>query len=104
MEKKMPYSLYKRSYADFSAHGYDPRRKEITVTMPDYRRPNFPASWSRSGNYIMAGNGVRIIAWNTGFAENFVVEHGNGSRSFPAGLYARQNVIDYVMGIQKEVK
>ena len=103
MEKKMPYALYKKSYSDFSAHDYNAAKKEIVVDLPDYSRPAWPKSWKHSGNHFFTPNGATVSVWNRGLAENYVVETGAGfsysQKTFPAGLYSRQAVIDYCLNL-----
>lgn len=100
MQKAISYSLYKSSYSEFHAHDYDSKNKKIIVDLPDYKRPAFPKSWVRSGNSYHAPNGARIVFWNSGLSENFVIESGSGygykQHTVPAGLYAREEVIKYV--------
>lgn len=96
----MSYSLYKKSYFEFPAHDYDEGKKTIFVDLPDYKKPNFPKEWEKVGNWYQTPNNARVYFWNSGFSENFVVESGRGynskSKTFPAGLRARENVINYV--------
>ena len=98
MIAKMPYSVYKnRAYRDFRSFDYDPVKKTISVEIPDYKKPKFPADWRRHGNHYVTPNRCCVYFWNSGFAENFIVERKNGEqRSFPPSLYAREEVIKYV--------
>lgn len=100
MIKTMPYSLYKKSYDEFKADNYNASKKTIDVELPDYKKPQFPKNWEKRSNRYIAANGCIVYFWNTGLAENFLVEHGCGygkqSKSFSAGLYARENVMKFV--------
>lgn len=100
MQKRMSYSLYKKSYSDFPSSDYDSATKTILVTLPDYKKPSFPKEWRKTGNYYIVSRNTRVICWNSGYSENFVVESADGrtnkDKTFPAGLYTREKVIDYV--------
>jgi hypothetical protein len=101
MVKTIAYSLYKKSYSEFRAENYNARKKTIDVDLPDYTKPRFPSEWRRDGSRFFTPNGCTIAVWNTGLAENFLVEHGTSnfnhqSKTVPAGLYAREKVIEYV--------
>lgn len=100
MEKRIPYSLYKSGYTDFPARDYDKATKTIIVYLPEHKRPRFPADWKRDGNSYRTPNGARVYFWSSGLAENFLIESGTGyarkSKTIPAGLYAREHVLEYV--------
>ena len=98
MIKTMPYWLYKTGYTEFNADNYDSKKKTIDVELPDYKKPRFPSEWRRNGNHYYAPNGCRVTFWNTGLSENFVVDSPSRKKekTFPASLYARENVIEYV--------
>lgn len=101
MIKTMPYSLYKTGYTEFKAENYNAIKKTIDVELPDYKKPGFPKEWRRGGNNYYAPNGCVITFWNSGLAENFLVEHwvsqfNHQSKTIPAGLYAREKVMEYV--------
>ena len=49
--KRMPYSLYKQFYSQFSAEDYDQKTKTIMVDVPNIRRKSFPKEWKRIGNH-----------------------------------------------------
>lgn len=100
MIKTMPYSLYRNFYHEFPAENYNKAKKTIDVMLPDYVRPKFPKEWRKDGNHYFY-NGCTITVWNTGYAENFVVEtgstiHDHESITIPAGLYARERAITIV--------
>lgn len=101
--KKMPYSVYKSSYAEFPARDYDKKTKTILVDLPEHTRTRFPSEWERSGNCFKTPNGAKVYFWNSGYSENFLVEYKNGcireSKTIPASLYARDNVIEFVRNI-----
>lgn len=100
MIKTMPYSLYKTGYTMFKSANYNARKKTIDVELPEYVKPRFPSDWEKCGNHYKTPNGCRVYFWNSGLSENFVVEHSEGcnheSRTFPASLYVREAVINYV--------
>lgn len=101
MIKTMSYSLYKTGFSEFEANNYNANRKTVDVSLPDHKRPSFPKNWRRSGNHYYAPNGCVITFWNSGLAENFLVEHwvsqfNHHSKTISAGLYAREKVMEYV--------
>lgn len=101
MIKTMPYSLYKTGYTEFKAGNYNGGRKTIDVDLPDYKKPRFPAEWRKDGNHYYAPNGCVVTFWGAGLAENFLVErwvsqYNHSSKTFPAGLYAREKVMEFV--------
>lgn len=112
MKKTIPYSLYKASYTEYPASNYNSEKKTIEVELPDYKKPRWPKEWKRSGNHIFAPNDCVICFWGSGLAEHYEVEHWHGpkdllgftkceTRSFPAGLYSRQAVIDYISSLTR---
>ncbi len=96
MIKTIPYSLYKTGYTMFKGSNYNAAKRTIDVDLPEYAKPRFPSDWEKCGNHYKTPNGCRVYFWNSGLAENFVVEHAKGTKTFPASLYAREQVIDYV--------
>lgn len=96
MKKTLPYSLYKSFYNQFPADNYNAAKKTIEVELPEYKKPSFPKDWERFGNHYTTPNGCRVYFWNSGFAENFIIEYKGTSKTFSPGLYAREQVIDYV--------
>jgi hypothetical protein len=112
MIKTMPYWLYKSGYSMFPASNYNAGKKSIDVELPDYKKPRWPKEWERSGNHIHADNDCVICFWGSGLAEHYEVEHWHGpkdimgftkceTKTFPAGLYARQSVIDYILSLNR---
>lgn len=98
----MKYSVYKKFYNEFPSSNYNPTKKTIEVELPDYKKPTFPKTWERYGNHFTIDNVCRVYFWNTGYEENFVVEYNGSSKTFPAGLYARENVINYVNELKRK--
>lgn len=102
MIKTMPYSLYKKGYDMFPADNYNRQKKTIEVEIPEHKRPRFPSDWVRSCNHYLTPNGCDVMVWNTGLAENFLVERGGrgpyakDSKRIGPGLYSREEVIEYV--------
>lgn len=99
--KTMPYSLYKTGYSEFPAISYNKSKKTIDVDLPKYKKPSFPSDWQKSGNHYRTPNGCTVTFWNSGLAENFLVEHwvsrfNHQSKTIPASLYAREKVMEYV--------
>lgn len=101
MIKTMPYSLYKTGYTEFKAENYNASKKTIDVELPDYKKPRFPAEWRKDGNHYYAPNGCVVTFWGAGLAESFLVERwiskfNHPSKTVPAGLYAREKVMEFV--------
>lgn len=85
----------------FKAYDYDKKTKTIEVELPDYKKPQFPKTWKKSGNHYITPEGFFVYFWNSGLAENFLVEkfisrYNSVSKTVPAGLYAREDVIKFV--------
>ena len=87
----------------FKGSNYNTAKKTVDVDLPEYAKPRFPSDWEKRGNHYKTPNGCRVYVWNSGLAENFLVERSSGcfheSKTFPASLYAREQVIDYVSKI-----
>lgn len=97
MVKTIPYSLYKTGYTEFKAENYNASKKTIDVDLPDYKKPRFPSEWRRDGNHYYTPNGCAVTFWNSGLAENFLIEcHNHSAKTISAGLYAREKVMEYV--------
>lgn len=99
--KKMPYSLYKKYYNQFSASDYDSKTKTIMVDIPDVKRKPFPKEWRRSGNHYFTPGGCVISFWGSGLAENFEVTrdasyYDRRSKTICPGIDAREKVIETV--------
>lgn len=91
MKKQIPYSLYKASYNDFPASDYDAKTKTIMVDIPPIKRRSCPKSWDRVGNHYTTPGGCTVYFWNTGLAQNYMVErfitiHSILSKTIPAGI------------------
>lgn len=101
MERRMHYSLYKTGYSQFPAKDYDPVTKTIAVDLPQIKRRQWPKDWKREGNEFITPNGCRVYFWNTGLAQNYMVEWYGGpynrkSRTIPAGFDSFGKVIQTV--------
>ena len=104
---KMKYALYKNSYSEFLATDYDSSSKTILVDLPDVKKPKFPKDWEKIGNWYRLPNGTRVYFWNTGFAENFLIErtvtiHRILSKTISAGINARQEAITTALKFDSE--
>ena len=99
--KRMPYSLYKQFYSQFSAEDYDPKTKTIMVDVPNIRRKSFQKEWKRIGSHYTTLGGCEVLFWNTGFAENFLVRryfscYYEEQRTICPGIDARDRVLECV--------
>ena len=104
---KMKYALYKKSYSEFLATDYDSSSKTILVDLPEVKKPKFPKDWEKVGNWYRLPNGTRVYFWNTGFAENFLIErtvtiHRILSKTISAGINARQEAIETALRFDSE--
>lgn len=104
MIKTMPYSLYKTGYSEFPASNYNKAKKTIDVDLPEYKKPSFPSEWEKRGNHFHTPNGCTVTFWNSGLAENFLVErwvsrYNHQSKTIPASLDAREKVIACVKSL-----
>ena len=91
MKKRIPYSLYKSSYNEFPASDYDSKTKTIIVELPFIKRRLWPKTWGRVGNHYTTPGGCTVYFWNTGLAQNYMVEkfitiHNILSKTIPAGI------------------
>lgn len=101
MERRIPYSLYKRGYNQFPASDYDAKTKTIMVNIPDIKRRVWPKEWKREGNELITPNRCHVYFWNTGLAQNYEVEWHSGPynrkhRTIPAGFDAFDRVLQTV--------
>lgn len=106
---KMKYALYKKSYSEFTATDYDASSKTILVDLPKVEKPRFPKDWEKIGNWYRLPNGTKVYFWNSGYAENFLVErtinvHNVLSKTISAGITARQDAIDKALEFDRENK
>lgn len=98
---RMSYSLWKQFYSQFRAEDYDKSTKTIMVDVPKEKRKPFPKEWIHNGNYYRTPGGCKVIHWNTGYAENFLVEryisaYNVHSKSVPPGIDSREKVMKLV--------
>lgn len=101
MERRIPYSLYKTGYHQFPASDYDPKTKTILVDMPTAKRRVWPKDWKRDGNHYTTPGGCTVYFWNTGLAQNYLVErfftpHHIKSKTIPAGFDSFNRVLEAV--------
>lgn len=101
MERRIPYSLYKTGYEQFQACEYDPKTKTILVDLPPMKRRVWPKDWKRIGNHYTTPNGCCVYFWNTGLAQNYLVEWYGGpynrkSRTINAGVDAFERMMQTV--------
>lgn len=102
MERRIPYSLYKTGYDQFPATDYDPKTKTILVDLPQIKRRVWPKDWKRVGmNSFTTTNKCRVYFWNTGLAQNYLVEWYGGpynqkSRTIHAGFDSFDRVMQTV--------
>lgn len=107
MLKRIKYSLYKKSYSEFSAKDYNVADKTIEVELPEIKKPKFPKEWAKIGNRYRLPNGTWVYFWNSGLAENFYIERNvtaffRLSRTIAAGINARQIAIETALEFDKE--
>lgn len=103
MIKRIKYSLYRQSYSDFPATDYDAKTKTIAVDLPDVNT-KFPNAWKKSGNALYTPGGCAVRFWNTGLAQNYVVETLKApltSKTIPAGIDSKAKVIQTVRDFEK---
>ncbi len=101
MERRIPYSLYKTGYEQFPARDYDQKTKTILVELPVMKRRVWPKNWKRFSNHYTAPNGCAVYFWNTGLAQNYVVDgpyspYMRKSRTIPAGFYSFEHMLQTV--------
>lgn len=102
LEKRIPYSLYKTGYDKFPSKNYDSKTKTILVDLPPIKRRVWPKDWNRiGGNSFLTPNGCRVYFWNTGLAQNYLVERYVGpfcrrSKTIPASIDAYDTVLQTV--------
>ena len=96
--KRIPYSIYKKYYSEFSACNYDSKTKTIEVDIPDERRKPFPKTWTKNGNHYTTPGGCDVYFWGTGVAENFLVRryvtcYEQHQKTIVPGVNARERVL-----------
>lgn len=101
MERRIPYSLYKTGYEKFPATDYDPKTKTILVDLPPIKQRVWPKGWKRTGNHYTAPNGCTVYFWNTGLAQNYLVEkfvtcYNILSKTIPAGFDSFERMLKTV--------
>ena len=98
---RMKYSLYKSCYSQFPADDYNAHDKTIMVDLPSAKRLPWPKTWNRNGNHLTTPGGCEVTYWNSGYAENFIVERYisrfyQPSRTISAGIDSRERVMQAV--------
>lgn len=101
MKRRIPYSLYKTGYHQFTATDYDSETKTILIDLPPVKRRVWPKDWKRTGNHYTTPNGCTVYFWNTGLAQNYVVDgpyspYSRKSRTIPACFDSFDRVIQTV--------
>ena len=95
MQAKIKYSLYKQSYAEFSAHDYNAKAKTIIIDLPD-DQAKIPSDWKMSGNHYKTPEGARVYFWNSGLARNYEIEYRGQHKTIPAGFNNVEKIMEFL--------
>lgn len=106
MKRRIPYSLFKAGYQRFPASDYDQKTKTILVDLPPMKRRAWPKEWKRIWNSFRTPGGCTVYFWNTGLAQNYLVErfitpHYSKSKTIPAGFDSFDRVLETVAEFER---